>query len=342
MNIIDMPRVGFQTAKQHILSVWQAGGTPYLIGRPGEAKSACIESAAIEYQATEFIPLEISRLDPVSIGGYDFPANPDVNDGYAIANKPHWFPKTDQPVILLDDYADGAPATRAAAYTLLHPTERRAGNWKLPELARVACASNRASDGALSGTIGTAEANRVVFYNFEQSAEEWIESFGMDYATAENCAFLQWQPELFNTFDPKKKGEAFASARSWDQASRLQRVMTLDQLRLSLPGTLGVSVAAQYCNFLRLADDLPDINDIREYPETAPAPTEPSAKHLVISVIARHACEEDFGQFLTYVKALGKEFTQAFIQQAIRANPSVCRSPDYLIWTKANDVRLKV
>jgi hypothetical protein len=346
-NINTMVATGYAHAVELILTLWEAGQTPYLLGRPGEGKSAALLEAARIRGCDEVNVLELTQMDPVGLAGYDFPAKPGENDGFAIVNKPHWFPRRENSCTILDDYADAQRAVRAAAYPLLHADVRRVGPHVLPAGAVVGCASNRTEDRALAGQLGTAEVGRVVFIQFEQNAKDFIESYAVNVFSPQTCAFLLMRPELFNTFNQMddsnatNKALAYASARSWQASDCIFKVTgASENLARLLPGAIGPGPAAEYMTFLRVEKEIVPAQMIIADPTGVSVPVDPSARWLTVTLLVREAILENWDAIVTYAERLPPEFAAVLMRSAVTTNPELKETVAYITWAAENDPRL--
>ena len=71
-----------------------------------------------------------------------------------------------------------------------------------------------------------------------------------------------------------------------------------------LAGAVGVGGATELVNFVCNSADLPSIDDVLLYPDTAAVPERLSARWLFTTALAGHASDVNFGAISTYAKRL--------------------------------------
>ena len=143
----------------------------------------------------------------------------------------------------------------------------------------------------------------------KSTAEEWVENFAINAGI--HPAMIAWVlrecPQAFQSFEdvtstnpdddfdkggnpiiyhPKAVGRtAFFTHRSAEAASDYMHVRDeMDALTFhaALAGTVGMRAASDLVSYLKIADEMPSIEDIKENPKTAKVPNNPAAVCMVI------------------------------------------------------------
>jgi hypothetical protein len=86
-----------------------------------------------------------------------------------------------------------------------------------------------------------------------------------------------------------------------------------------LAGCVGKGHATAYLAFRRLINELPDVDAIILSPDSAPVPSEPSARWLVSMALAGRMTAGNFGQCLEYLKRMPQTFRALSVLSAFKA-----------------------
>jgi len=299
---------------------------------PGVGKSSLVSQFA-QKNGNAFVDTRLSYATPTDLRGFPYR---DLE-----TNSMHFSPPADYPtepgtVWLLDEYSCASKMVRNAALQLL--LENRIGEWQCPKDTFIVLAGNRTSDRANVERAGSAEANRVCTVTLEANLDDWTEwalPSGIDVRVV---AFLRYRPNLLSDFDGAKwNGEAFASPRSWEQASRIIATGTSGHVRATmLQGVVGQGPAVEFEGFLRVYEDLPSLDGILLDPSGSPLPDSPSGKYAVCAGIASKATEKNVGRALTYLARLPKEFEVFAVRMALKMKPKLGHTADAIKWVTTN------
>ena len=297
----------------------------FILGPPGLGKSSIIYQLANEMPMMEgprsVIELRSSTADPSEIA--DLKA---IVDGKVVNVQQDWVP-TDEAVaagkypkfgfILLDEVLDGAMMVQSALQNLV--LDRKLGSAKLAKGWFPVAASNRRSDGAAAGRMSTALASRFMIVEAEHDLDVTIAFAYKNDWNPILPAFLRFRPNLLDTFqEAKKAGQAsYACGRTWEMVSRLTKGTVPESIRLELlSGLVGQGTAAEFYAFERTYKSLPDMNEIRNHPETAAIPTEPSVLYATIGSLVAKITVRELERVWPYVVRLSPEHCTMFINDA--------------------------
>jgi hypothetical protein len=185
-----------------------------LWGPPGVGKSTLVAETAGK-RKLPVCDLRLAQLDATDLRGLPVP---DHDSKQLVWYPPAFLPREGEGVLFLDEI-DKAPAlVKNAALQLV--LDRRVGDYQLPPGWRVAAAGNREEDDALSSTLGSALANRMLHVEVDPDMDTWAAWAKENDISEDIIAFLRFRPELLC----KNTGEhAFPSPRSWAAASRLYK-----------------------------------------------------------------------------------------------------------------------
>ena len=241
----------------------------------------------------------------------------------------------DKPIILMiDEFGKANPAVKNALLRLI--LERKIGSYTLHPDSIIFATTNLGSEGV--GDLLPAHArNRVTVVETKKpTAMEWVEwgiGNGVDHTI---LGWVKETPEVMQDFrdvpnpddnqyifHPKAVDRAaFCTPRSLHAASDiLQRRDGLDDdtLQAALIGTIGTRAAADFMSFLKLADQLPSLESIKNDPDNATVPTSQAAVCMVVFK-ALSALERDWADaWMTYVNRLDKE-AQGLFANGVRSS----------------------
>jgi len=232
----------------------------FIWGAPGIGKSSIVKEIA-RVNGMEFIDLRLSLLDPTDLKGIPF-FDPESREG--VWAKPSFLPSSDDEssgILFLDEINTAPPAVQASAYQLI--LDRRVGEYELPRGWSIVAAGNRESDRGVVYKMSPPLANRFVHFEMEVDFEDWKEwayGRGIDSSI---IAFLAYDKSMLFRFDPVSNQKSFATPRSWEYVdSIIDSDITRELLLESISGAVGREVAVEYVSFIRVMNDLPNLDAI--------------------------------------------------------------------------------
>jgi len=202
-----------------------------------------------------------------------------------------------RPVILMfDEFGKANPMVKQGlTRTAL---ERMVGSRALPEGSIVFATTNLGAENV--GDLMVAhQRNRVTMVRMRKpDLNEWLE---WGFNNEIDHVLMSWvkdNPSVFNTFEDCKPDDnpyifhpkdpsrtSFVTPRSLEAASDLMKVRDLfddDTLTGSLMGTMGKRAALDMMAYVKLADQLPSLEDVKTRPATAIVPDSPAAVCMVV------------------------------------------------------------
>jgi hypothetical protein len=255
-------------------------------------------------------------------------------------SRPAFWPRTENPVIALEEFNCATRAVQNVALQLLN--DRRVGEHRLPDGAFVVLLGNRAEDRVHIEKLSSAVVNRIVNIRVKLHLEDWIDWALKNGIDLRVIAFLRFRPDLLTTFDGTKWDGVsnFASPRTWEKASAIVGCSQDDAVRQALlVGVLGEGAAVEFTAFLDISDKLPDLDAALKNPDKAKIPKELNVLYAMCAGLAAKVQPKNFEQFLTLVGRMPKEFEVFAVKLAYRANAKIASSPAFTKWaTKHRDV----
>jgi len=231
----------------------------FIWGSPGIGKSSIVKQIAKE-QNLEFIDLRLSLLDPTDLKGIPFF---DSNSKEAIWAPPNFLPKdkTSSGILFLDEINTAPPSVQSAAYQLV--LDRKIGDYELPQNWAIVSAGNEIDDASVVFDMPAPLSNRFVHLNMQVDFNDWKVWAYQNQIESSIIAYLQFdESKLFN-FDAELDQKAFATPRSWEYVDKiLKSNLNKKALTEVLTGTIGEEATVGFLNFLKVMQELPNIDDI--------------------------------------------------------------------------------
>ena len=238
-----------------------------------------------------------------------------------------------QPVILMiDEFGKANPSVKNAMLRLM--LERKIGSYSLHPDSIVFATTNKGSEG-VGDMLPPHARNRMTVIQVRKTDHmDWIE-WGINNGI--DATLLGWvkdNPQLMASFEdvkdpdenpyifhPQQQRAAFVTPRSLHKASDIlkQREAFDDQtLTAALMGTIGDRGAMDLMSFVKLADQLPSLQSVKDDPKNAKVPDSAAAICMVVYRTLA-ALEKDWlNAWMDYLPRLDTE-AQALFANGVRA-----------------------
>ena len=238
-----------------------------------------------------------------------------------------------QPVILMiDEFGKANPSVKNAMLRLM--LERKIGSYSLHPDSIVFATTNTGSEGGGDMLPPHARNRMTVIQVRKTDHMDWIE-WGINNGI--DATLLGWvkdNPQLMASFEdvkdpdenpyifhPQQQRAAFVTPRSLHKASDIlkQREAFDDQtLTAALMGTIGDRGAMDLMSFVKLADQLPSLQSVKDDPKNAKVPDSAAAICMVVYRTLA-ALEKDWlNAWMDYLPRLDTE-AQALFANGVRA-----------------------
>ena len=238
-----------------------------------------------------------------------------------------------QPVILMiDEFGKANPSVKNAMLRLM--LERKIGSYSLHPDSIVFATTNKGSEG-VGDMLPPHARNRMTVIQVRKTDHmdwsEWGIKNGID---ATLLGWVKDNPQLMASFEdvkdpdenpyifhPQQQRAAFVTPRSLHAASDIlkQREAYDDQtLTAALMGTIGDRGAMDLMSFVKLADQLPSLQSVKDDPKNAKVPDSAAAICMVVYRTLA-ALEKDWlNAWMDYLPRLDTE-AQALFANGVRA-----------------------
>ena len=235
-------------------------------------------------------------------------------------------------ILMIDEFGKANPAVKNALLRVI--LERKIGSYALHPDSIVFATTNKGSEGVGDLLPPHARNRMTVVQTRKPSNMEWIE-WGINNEI--DHTLLGWckdNPQLFYSFEdikdpdenpyiyhPKQQRAAFVTPRSLEAASDILKVRDgLDDQTTTamLMGTIGERGAMDLMAFVKLADQLPSLESIKQDPKTAKVPDSASAVCMVVYRTLASLDKDWVNQWMDYLVRLDKE-AQGMFANGVRA-----------------------
>jgi hypothetical protein len=264
-------KVSIKRAKKIVSNFVQqqlAGKNPppiFLWGPPGVGKSEGVREIAAE-KGIDIIDIRLGQMEVVDARGIPYkwePTKTENEDKSLAITKwaiPEFFPQDPKArkLIFFDELSTADPAIQVVAYQLLQ--ERQCGAYKLPPNVYMCAAGNGVGQYAISHTISSALANRMVHLDIEPDPGTWCEWAVSHNIAPEVIGFIRFSPEMLFDLVEGECERGWPSPRSWENVSKvLSYGLDDEELFACVEGLVGEVAATQFYAFSEHSKELGDI-----------------------------------------------------------------------------------
>lgn len=342
------------TIARRSTTMYKSGKCYYLKSAPGRGKTTTIVEAVprIAKELGKHLGLVVINgplLTPADAVGYLVPVHKDTGPESSYT-KPFWWRTSEGKS--LDEY-DGGILFVDEADKMDTDVKKvigemalsgRCGPHELPKGWVVWMAGNRSQDR--SG--GTKELDHLINRRCELDVtddlagwEQWAFNNGVHPSI---IAFANQNPQIvFPDTVPEKQGP-FCTPRSLVACAEMLSMMgdgddlptDTDAIEYA-SGYIGQAASAQLFATLRLAAELPPLDQIIASPLTCKVPTKPDAQMLVCYNLAARTDASNLGPIIQYVERMPADFAVTYAKNACMRLPMLVARPEMLDWSKRNN-----
>ena len=260
-----------QTLREmHVMKL--AGQTPLVLGSVGVGKSETIYQFAESLAEEEGLSVSWDNTSPTAkqfglvdfrrshFESVDFGGLPYIVDGVQKRAMLGNLPTKGKGLLFLDEFSQSGQDLQAIASQLIK--ERRLGEYVFPEGWSIVLAGNRHSDRSSANKIVAHGMGRVGMIEFESNANDWLKWASENGVDERLIAFIQYQPQYLNNFDPKIV-EPSATPRTITNLSKvLAQNPDKDILQNLIYGFVGREFTAEFMAFITLMQDVPNLQKV--------------------------------------------------------------------------------
>jgi hypothetical protein len=342
-------------------NLYDSGTALHLIGPPGIGKSDVVKNefkAAIEAHLGHpigYCCLIVPTIEAPDLRGFLIPTKDAQGRPTSFFTRPAVMPSEDYlkefpcGIMMLDECNQADQLTQKALAPV--KLEKRFGEYVLPKGYLVVSASNRQEDGSGVGKALKHLVNRERTLEIQPSILSWAL-----WAEARNVhpmliAFAKAFPGVvFSDKVPKEDGP-YCTPRSFMSAAKLIGMVAgvdsngdpnmkipNDGLMMQLvAGDIGGKRAAELFAYLKVADDLPTIEEILANPQTCKCPKELSAAYAAVQMCVHFAKPDNIDKLWTFAERMPKELQVSTCRSLVdRGGGALLNSTALNKWIMAN------
>ena len=258
-------------------------------GAPGVGKSTIVKSLAKE-MGVGFVDVRLAQMESIDIRGLPLPDEK--------AHCVQWLPSSIFPrdndkggIIFLDELSAAPKDVQVASYELILDRQLGGGDiYKVPSKWIIVAAGNRSCDRAVSTTMSSALANRMMHLEIEANAEDWVA-----WAVAHDIhptvvGFINFKPQLLLSVDDQNLERGFPTPRSWERVSEMCKILKNEVLlRKAVYGLIGVPAGQQFMEFYKLSSEMDNVLDMMlDEKKPVKVPSRDDLKYAMTSAMVYH------------------------------------------------------
>lgn len=231
-------------------------------GAPGVGKSTIVKSLAQE-MGLGFVDVRLAQMESIDIRGLPVPNTEKHNV--------QWLPSDIFPIdnekggiIFLDELSAAPKDVQVASYELILDRQLGGGSvYKVPTKWYIVAAGNRSCDRAVSTTMSSALANRMMHFEVEANVEDWIAWAVSHEIHPSVTGFIKFKPKMLLDTEDQNLERGFPTPRSWERVSEMCKVLKNETLlRRAVYGLVGVPAGQQFMEFHKIAGEMDNVLDM--------------------------------------------------------------------------------
>ena len=342
MSDTTMQTVTATDLKQEIRDNMRIGLNTMIWGGPGIGKSEIPQQVANELNIP-LLDFRANLFDPVDVRGIPY-----TRDDLSVASgamkitswaPPDIFPSEEthgpRGLFMIDELPTAPPATQNAFLQLL--LTRQVGNYKMPDGWSCLAAGNRLTDGASVYQMPSPVRNRLMHYELEPSLDAWCEWALKNEVNTTLVSFMRYRPNLLYSF--KADEYAFPTPRSWsfvDKRLRLTKNIDDSRLFFGIAGAVGTGPAGEFLAFAKIADKLPDIDNLIANPSSYMPSEDPAVLYALTGAVASRAKESTLENIMKLGKKIPTEFQVVLVKSILAIDKALFNQPTIQSWISDN------
>ena len=198
-------------------------------------------------------------------------------------------------------------------------------------------AGNRLTDGASVYQMPSPVRNRLMHYELEPSLDAWCEWALKNEVNTTLVSFMRYRPNLLYSF--KADEYAFPTPRSWsfvDKRLRLTKNIDDSRLFFGIAGAVGTGPAGEFLAFAKIADKLPDIDNLIANPSSYMPSEDPAVLYALTGAVASRAEESKLENIMKLGKKIPTEFQVVLVKSILAIDKALFNQPTIQNWISDN------
>tara|TARA_R100001510_G_scaffold34049_1_gene30515 strand:+ start:248 stop:1282 length:1035 start_codon:yes stop_codon:yes gene_type:complete len=337
-NTQTMTTLDANKLKSEIRKNMRVGLNTMIWGGPGIGKSEIPEQIAKE-MGIALLDFRANLFDPVDVRGIPL-AQPNETYGHQTTwAVPDIFPIVERDgergIFMIDELPTAPPATQNAFLQLL--ITRQVGNYKMPDGWSVVSAGNRLTDGAAVYQMPKPVCNRLMHYELEPNVDTWCDWALKHGIHTTLVSFMRYRPGLLYSF--KADEYAFPTPRSWsfvDKRLKLEDNVDADGMFYGVSAAVGDGPAGEFLAFAKVADKLPNIDNLIKDPNTYMPTDDPAVLYALTGAISARAEESKMENIMKLTAKLPVEFQVVLVKGMLAIDRAFINHPTMTAWIQKN------
>lgn len=324
-----------KTLKEHLVKMVQAGRPVLIKGAPGVGKSDIVN------QVAKITGYDLILTHPVVSDPTDYKGMPAVLEDRKTGEKTadflpfgdlHKMITAKNPTIAFLDDLGQAPAVVQAAVMQLILARRVNGHHVSDKVVFIAATNRRQDRAGVTGILEPVKSRFTAIWELQPDKDEWIEWALNHDMPPEIIGFIHFRPEML------AKEEVTSDIVNHPCPRTIANAGELIKLGLSsiedLAGAIGEGAAAELNGFIKVYQDLPNIDAILMDPMEAIVPKDPSAQYAVTAALINVVTKDNIDRVFKYASRLPADFSMLLIRDAVRKNPKLQATTAFITWCK--------
>lgn len=327
-----------------------------LIGPPGVGKSSIIRQwpkILSDIYGEEFGYCEqlAPTIDAPDVRGYMIPTKDEEGSAISKYTYPALFPSKSylrahpRGIMFIDEFLQAEQLTQKAFGPVI--LDKLIGEFGLPSGWWIVTASNRMSDR--SGVVRPQMhlINRQRILQVVADPTQWCNWAEVNGVHPMGVTYARQRPGVVFTTEVPADPVPFCTARSFTSAMRLMMKLAGDTMHLPtdpitqqfIAGDIGTGAAADFFSWIRVADLLPTMDEIRHAPDRAKCPglDRADAAYAAMQMCIQFATPEDIDPVVAYLVRLPKELQTSAMKSLMEKHKGmVLNSKRVVAWLKEN------
>lgn len=306
--------------------------TALVEGHMGTGKTSLLNMLSAKFPEHEPVYFDCTTKDLGDIQVPNIVGDADAGRDYVTfsPNEEFGFQHGKPVIVMLDEFGKANPMVKQGLTRLM--LERMVGNRELPEGSIVFATTNLGAEN-VGDMLAAHQRNRLIMVRMRKpDMMEWLE---WGFNNEIDHVLMSWvkdNPGVFQTFDECKPADnpyifhpadpsrtSFVTPRSLESASDIMKVRESiddDTLTGSLMGTIGSRAALDMMAYVKLADQLPSLEEVKTKPATAVVPDSPAAICMVVFRTLVNIESGWMDNWMTYLDRLDPEAQGMFANGA--------------------------
>jgi len=326
--------------KDEIKINMRSGLNTMIWGAPGIGKSEIPQQVASELDMP-LLDFRANLFDPVDVRGIPYLKQQDINSqkftSWAV---PDVFPMLERDgnrgILFIDELPTAPPATQNAFLQLL--LTRQIGDYKMPDGWCIVSAGNELTDSASVYQMPSPVKNRLAHYKLEPTLTDWVEWAHANDVDANVIAFIQYRPNLLNSFSADDY--AFPTPRSWSFVSKKLAMqpdnVDNDAIFYGVSSLVGDGPAGEFIAFREIASSLPDVDKLIETPSSYKRDDNPALLYALSTAVATRATEDTIENIMKLAKKIPVEFQVILMKGIFTRSPELRTHNVIKTWLQEN------